>query len=102
MAARAVTPELGRKSCARWKGRRAITRPWATAVSRWATRREASTTIEEKSLGAYAKSGASGIRGLIKPGDIPPEAGLYLLDVVPDGEVRFGFPTSTTTPSWPN
>jgi altronate hydrolase len=50
------------------------------------------TTIEEKSMGAYAKSGASPISGLIKPGDVPPSAGLYLLDVVPDGEVRFGFP----------
>jgi altronate hydrolase len=50
------------------------------------------STIEEKSLGAYAKSGASTIRGLIKPGDIPAKGGLYLLDVVPDGEVRFGFP----------
>lgn len=50
------------------------------------------TTIEEKSLGAYAKSGQSKISGLIKPGDIPPRGGLYLMDVVPDGEVRFGFP----------
>jgi altronate hydrolase len=50
------------------------------------------TTQEEKSLGAYCKSGASKISGLIKPGDIPPKGGLYLLDVVPDGEVRFGFP----------
>jgi len=50
------------------------------------------TTIEEKSLGAYAKSGASQIHGLLKPGDFPPTGGLYLLDVVPDGEVRFGFP----------
>ena len=50
------------------------------------------TTIEEKSLGAYAKSGSSEIRGLIKPGDVPPSSGLYLLDVVPDGEPRFGFP----------
>jgi altronate hydrolase len=50
------------------------------------------TTQEEKSMGAYAKSGASTIVGLIKPGDIPPRGGLYLLDVVPDGEVRFGFP----------
>jgi altronate hydrolase len=50
------------------------------------------TTIEEKSLGAYAKSGASPIVGLLKPGDIPPAGGLYLLDVVPDGEPRFGFP----------
>ncbi|MBO6537995.1 MAG: UxaA family hydrolase [Rhizobiaceae bacterium] len=50
------------------------------------------TTIEEKSMGAYAKSGSSQISGLIKPGDIPPRGGLYLMDVVPDGEVRFGFP----------
>jgi altronate hydrolase len=50
------------------------------------------TTQEEKSLGAYAKSGASPIVGIVKPGDIPPTGGLYLLDVVPDGEPRFGFP----------
>nr|WP_132454364.1 UxaA family hydrolase [Paraburkholderia sp. BL8N3] len=50
------------------------------------------TTQEEKSLGAYAKSGASPIVGIVKPGDIPQTGGLYLLDVVPDGEPRFGFP----------
>jgi altronate hydrolase len=50
------------------------------------------TTQEEKSMGAYAKSGASPISGIIKPGDVPPGGGLYLLDVVPDGEPRFGFP----------
>lgn len=50
------------------------------------------STIEEKSMGAYAKSGSARINGLIKPGDRPPTGGLYLMDVVPDGEVRFGFP----------
>jgi altronate dehydratase large subunit len=50
------------------------------------------TTQEEKSLGAYAKSGASPISGILKPGDQPWGSGLYLLDVVPDGEPRFGFP----------
>ncbi|MEG3768484.1 hydrolase, partial [Alteromonas sp. 14N.309.X.WAT.G.H12] len=50
------------------------------------------TTQEEKSMGAYAKSGASKIHGLIKPGDIPPRGGLYLMDVVPDGGPKFGFP----------
>jgi altronate dehydratase large subunit len=50
------------------------------------------TTIEEKSLGAYAKSGQAKIAGIIKPGIAPPRKGLYLLDIVPDGEVRFGFP----------
>lgn len=38
------------------------------------------------------KSGDSPISGLIKPGDVPPKGGLYLMDVVPDGDVRFGFP----------
>lgn len=50
------------------------------------------STIEEKSLGAYSKSGSGKISGLLKPGDIPEKGGLYLLDVVPDGEPRFGFP----------
>lgn len=50
------------------------------------------TTQEEKSMGAYSKSGNSPISGILKPGDVPPAPGLYLLDVVPDGEVRWGFP----------
>lgn len=50
------------------------------------------TTLEEKSMGAYAKSGSSKISGILKPGDFPKKGGLYLLDVVPDGDVRFGFP----------
>ncbi len=50
------------------------------------------TTQEEKSMGAYSKSGSSPISGLIKPGAVPPSGGLYLLDVVPDGEPQFGFP----------
>lgn len=52
------------------------------------------STIEEKSLGAYSKGGKSQISGLLKPGDIPKKGGLYLLDVVPDGKPRFGFPNS--------
>jgi altronate hydrolase len=50
------------------------------------------TTQEEKSMGAYSKSGSAPISGLLKPGDVPRAGGLYLLDVVPDGDVRFGFP----------
>ncbi len=50
------------------------------------------TTQEEKSMGAYSKSGGSPIAGILKPGDVPPRGGLYLLDVVPDGEPRWGFP----------
>ena len=50
------------------------------------------TTQEEKSMGAYSKSGGAPISGILKPGDVPSTAGLYLLDVVPDGEPRWGFP----------
>ncbi|GAA5133003.1 UxaA family hydrolase [Thalassotalea piscium] len=50
------------------------------------------TTQEEKSMGAYAKSGSSNINGIIKPGEIPHKKGLFLMDVVPDGEPMFGFP----------
>ena len=92
MAERARTPELGG----------AIIACVEKAARYYATLGHASfapgnadgglTTIEEKSLGAYAKSGQSPIAGLIKPGDRPTTGGLYLLDVVPDGEVRFGFP----------
>jgi altronate hydrolase len=92
MAARAVTPELGT----------VLEQAVAKAARYYATLGYGSfaagnaegglSTIEEKSMGAYAKSGASPISGLLKPGDLPPRGGLYLLDVVPDGEVRFGFP----------
>ncbi len=92
MAARAATPALGHE----------LKRTVAKAARYYATLGYASfapgnadgglTTIEEKSLGAYAKSGQSRIDGIVKPGIEPPAGGLYLLDVVPDGEVRFGFP----------
>jgi altronate hydrolase len=55
------------------------------------------TTIEEKSIGAYAKSGSSIISGVIEPGERPAGGGLYLLDVVPDGSPRFGYPNINDT-----
>ena len=55
------------------------------------------TTQEEKSLGAYAKSGDAPIAGILKPGDRPERGGLYLMDMVPDGEVRYGFPNINDT-----
>ncbi len=50
------------------------------------------TTIEEKSMGSYSKSGSLPIKALIRPGEIPESAGLYFMDVVPDGEALWGFP----------
>jgi altronate hydrolase len=92
MVSRAVTPELGE----------ILSSSVAKAARYYAILGHGSfapgnadgglTTQEEKSMGAYSKSGSSPISGLIKPGDIPRMGGLYLLDVVPDGDVRFGFP----------
>ena len=50
------------------------------------------TTQEEKSAGAYVKSGSRPISGVIRPGQLPAFPGLFLLDVVPEGPPRFGFP----------
>jgi altronate dehydratase large subunit len=50
------------------------------------------STLEEKSMGAYCKTGSSKISGMIKPGDIPRKKGLFLMDIVPDGAPKFGFP----------
>lgn len=55
------------------------------------------TTLEEKSLGAYAKSGDGQIAGVILPTERPATPGLYLMDVVPDGEPRFGYPNICDT-----
>jgi len=55
------------------------------------------TTQEEKSMGAYCKSGEKQISGVILPGEEPKTGGLYLMDVVPDGDVRFGFPNIADT-----
>jgi altronate hydrolase len=42
------------------------------------------TTIEEKSMGAFAKCGTRSIAGVIKVTEKPPGKRLYLLDSVPD------------------
>ena len=55
------------------------------------------STQEEKSMGAYAKSGSSMISGVIKPSISPKQKGLFLLDVVPDGEELWGFPNINDT-----
>ncbi|WP_460275680.1 UxaA family hydrolase [Celeribacter sp. ULVN23_4] len=92
MVARAITPELGAELRASVQK---AERYYATlGYGSFAAGNAAGglSTIEEKSLGAYVKSGESQISGLIKPGDVPPKGGLYLMDVVPDGDVRFGFP----------
>lgn len=92
MAKRAMTPALGQEliDCVAKAARYYATMGYPSFAVGNAD--GGLTTIEEKSLGAYAKSGQSTISGILKPGDLPPRGGLYLLDVVPDGEPRYGFP----------
>jgi altronate hydrolase len=92
MAARAITVELGRELRQSVDKAAYYYRQMGHASFAPGNAEGGLTTIEEKSIGAYCKSGDSPISGLIKPGDIPRRGGLYLLDVVPDGEPRFGFP----------
>ena len=55
------------------------------------------TTIEEKSLGSYCKSGSRPVSGITYPAMTPDGNGLWMLDVVPDGEARWGFPNINDT-----
>ena len=92
MASRAITPELGAELEACVQKAEAYYTVMGYGSFAPGNAEGGLTTQEEKSMGAYSKSGSAPIRGILKPGDLPPTGGLYLLDVVPDGEPRFGFP----------
>lgn len=92
MADRAITPELGAALEASVRKAEAYYTVMGYGSFAPGNAEGGLTTQEEKSMGAYSKSGSAPIVGILKPGDQPPTGGLYLLDVVPDGEVRFGFP----------
>lgn len=56
------------------------------------------TTIEEKSMGAFAKSGSRPIQGVIRVAQIPPHPGLWLMDSVPDPHyMQFGYTNPNDT-----
>jgi len=56
------------------------------------------TTIEEKSMGAFAKSGSRPIQGVLRVGQAPPHPGLWLLDSVPDEHhMQFGYTNPNDT-----
>ena len=56
------------------------------------------STIEEKSMGAFAKSGSRSIEGVIKVAQTPPHPGLWLLDSVPDPHfMQFGYTNPNDT-----
>jgi altronate hydrolase len=56
------------------------------------------TTIEEKSMGAFAKSGERPIQGVLRVSQQPPNPGLWLLDSVPDNFfMQFGYTNPNDT-----
>jgi altronate dehydratase large subunit len=56
------------------------------------------TTIEEKSLGALAKSGTRPIQGVIRVAEKPTHPGLWLMDSVPDETfMQFGYTNPNDT-----
>ena len=91
MVARATSPALGQE----------IMAAMAKAQRHYAALEQSSfgggnitgglSTIEEKSIGAYSKSGTRPIVGMLRPGTRPTRPGLYLMDMVPDDEVKWGF-----------
>src|SRR5690606_15799392 len=81
MAQRAVTPELGEQIIQSVEKAARYYEVLGHGSFAPGNAEGGLTTQEEKSLGAYCKSGDAPISGLIKPGDIPPHGGLYLLDV---------------------
>lgn len=56
------------------------------------------STIEEKSMGAVAKSGHRPIQGVLKVGQRPPRGGLWMLDSTPDPHfMQFGITNPNDT-----
>ena len=92
MAGRAISPELGAAIEARVVKAATYYRRMGHGSFSPGNAEGGLTTLEEKSLGAYSKSGTGPIHGVVTPGQQPPGRGLYLLDVVPEGEPRWGFP----------
>jgi altronate hydrolase len=92
MSERAITPELGRELEACVEKAAVYYTKMGFGSFAPGNADGGLTTVEEKSMGAYSKSGSSKISGIVKPGDQPPGGGLYLMDIVPDGEPKFGFP----------
>ncbi len=92
MAARARTPELGRAILEAMDKSRRVYGTLDQSSFGGGNITGGLSTIEEKSIGAYTKSGTRPIVGLVKPGVRPTAPGLYLMDMIGDGPVRWGFP----------
>ncbi len=94
MAGRAATPELAKQLIKTVDKAKVYYQNMGLGSFSDGNAKGGLTTIEEKSMGAYIKSGNSQIDGIIKPTIKPPKTGLFLLDVVPDGSPIFGWPNA--------
>jgi altronate dehydratase large subunit len=92
MAGRAVTPELADEIVARIGKAAEYYSEMGHGSFSPGNAEGGLTTLEEKALGAYSKSGSGPIHGIVTPGQQIPAPGLYLLDVVPEGAPRWGYP----------
>jgi altronate hydrolase len=98
MLARAATVEARQQLAAAYdKAERycRAVRQWSVSPGNFAG---GLTTIEEKSLGAFAKSGTRPIQGVIRVAERPPAPGLWVLDSVPDEHfMQFGYTNPNDT-----
>ena len=91
--ARGATPALGEElACSIEKAKRFYEALGQASISSGNADGEL-TTIEEKSMGAYCKTGSRPIRGILPPGRVAAKPGLYLVDVVSEDAPHFGFAT---------
>jgi altronate hydrolase len=98
LLARAASPEAARQLAFAYDKAesycRAV-RQWSVSPGNFAG---GLTTIEEKSLGALAKSGTRPIQGVIRVSEAPPGPGLWIMDSVPDEHfMQFGYTNPNDT-----
>ena len=74
------------------QGRALLRAPWVMRASRPATPTAGSAPSRRSRSAPTPRAGSRRSRGILKPGDVPITGGLYLMDMIPDGEVRWGFP----------
>jgi altronate dehydratase large subunit len=98
MQSRAANPEAKQQLAAAYdKAERYCrsVRQWSVSPGNFAG---GLTTIEEKSLGAFAKSGTRPIQGVIRVAEAPRGPGLWVLDSVPDEHfMQFGYTNPNDT-----
>jgi altronate hydrolase len=98
MLSRAASPEAKQQLAAAYdKAERYCrsVRQWSVSPGNFAG---GLTTIEEKSLGAFAKSGSRPIQGVIRVAEQPRGPGLWILDSVPDEHfMQFGYTNPNDT-----